>query len=119
MILVDTSVWIDHLRSSNPVLVSLLENGSVLAHSLVIEELACGHIRRRDEFIGRLHSLPVASVATHAEILDLISEKALYGIGIGAVDVHLIASAMLGESKLWTKDKALARAATRLGLEFR
>lgn len=116
MILVDTSVWIDHLRHSERRLLQLLENGSVLTHPLVIEELACGHLRDRSAIIGLLHALPSSPVVTHIEVLGLISSKTLYGVGLGAVDVHLIASAMLAGSMIWSKDKALSREATRLRL---
>jgi predicted nucleic acid-binding protein len=116
MILVDTSVWIDHLRHSESLLMRLLENGSVLTHPLVIEELACGHLRDRAAIVGLLHSLPSSPVATHTELLELISNKTLYGIGLGAIDVHLLGSAMLAEARLWSKDKILSREAARLGL---
>ncbi|MBK9215341.1 MAG: PIN domain-containing protein [Chloracidobacterium sp.] len=118
MILVDTSIWIDHLRSANRPLASLLERELVLTHPLVIEELACGSIRHRNEFIRRLNSLPTATIAAHAEILGLIEEKSLHGIGIGAVDTHLLASALLDGAKVWSRDKALIKAATRLNLSF-
>ncbi|MFL6469035.1 MAG: type II toxin-antitoxin system VapC family toxin [Pyrinomonadaceae bacterium] len=116
MILVDTSVWIDHLRHSEKQLQYLLEKGSVLTHPLVIEELACGHLRDRKEIIETLHDLPVAPVATHTEVLELISNKTLYAVGLGAVDVHLIASAMLADAQIWSKDKALTREAKRLAI---
>jgi len=114
MILVDTSVWIDHLRRSEKRLLHLLETGTVLTHPLVIEEIACGHLRDRVEITALLHALPSAPVATHSEVMGLISNKILYGIGIGAIDVHLIASAMLAKGKIWSNDKALIRASTRL-----
>ena len=116
MILVDTSVWIDHLRHSEKELLALLENGSVLTHPLIIEELACGYLRDRSAIIDLLHALPSSPIVTHIEVLGLISNKTLYGVGLGAVDVHLIASAMLAGAKLWTKDKALSRESSRLGV---
>jgi predicted nucleic acid-binding protein len=116
MILVDTSVWIDHLRRRERRLLSLLESGTVLTHPLVIEEIACGHLRDRIEIIALLHALPSAPVVTHTEILGLISNKTLFGVGLGAIDVHLMASAMLGGATIWSKDKALSREASRLGL---
>ena len=118
MILVDTSVWIDHLRKTEDHLLHLLETRSVLTHPLVIEELACGHLRDRTEIIGLLHSVPLAPLPTHRELLRLISNKTLYGVGLGAVDVHLIASAMLSKASLWSKDKALSREAARLGVNI-
>jgi predicted nucleic acid-binding protein len=118
MILVDTSVWIDHLRQSDDQLLVLLENGSVLTHPLVIEELACGYLRDRSAIIDLLHALPSSPVVAHIEILGLISNQTLYGVGLGAVDVHLIASAMLAGARLWSKDKALSRESSRLGLSM-
>ena len=119
MILVDTSVWIDHLRHSERRLAQLLENRSVLTHPLVIEELACGHLRDRSGIVDLLHSLPSSPVVTHIEVLGLISNKTLYGVGLGAIDVHLIASAMLAGAGLWSKDKILSREAARLGLALK
>lgn len=116
MILVDTSVWIDHLRHSERRLLQLLESGTVLTHPLVIEEIACGHLRDRQKITALLHKLPSAPVATHAEVISLISNKTLYGVGLGAIDVHLIASAMLAQVKIWSKDKALSRESTRLNV---
>ncbi|MGH9946277.1 MAG: type II toxin-antitoxin system VapC family toxin [Pyrinomonadaceae bacterium] len=116
MIVVDTSVWIDHLRYSEKRLIELLKSGSVLVHPLVIEELACGHLKDRSKIIDLLHALPTAPVASHNEILNLISNKTLFGVGLGAVDVHLIASALLAGASLWSKDKSLSREANRLGL---
>ncbi len=116
MILVDTSVWIDHLRHPERRLVHLLESGTVLTHPLVIEEIACGHLRDRLEITTLLHALPSAPVVTHTEVLELISNKTLYGVGLGAIDVHIIASAMLAQVKIWSRDKALIRESTRLNL---
>lgn len=118
MILVDTSVWIDHLRHSEKGLLDLLQARSVITHPLIIEELACGHLRDRPLVINLLHALPSAPVATHIEVLGLISEKGLYGAGLGAIDIHLIASAMLGGASIWSKDKALLREARKLGLQI-
>lgn len=116
MILVDTSVWIDHLRYPERRLIDYLESGFVLTHPLVVEELACGHLRERSAIVGLLHALPSSPVATHIEVLSLISNKAIYGVGLGAIDVHLIASAMLAKAAIWSKDKALQREAGKLGL---
>lgn len=116
MILVDTSVWADHLRSSDAELSELLVMGKVLAHPYVIEELACGHLPNRSEFLARIHALPQAPIAMHEEVLEVISNNRLYGTGLGAIDVHIIASAMLGQVKIWSRDKALIRESTRLNL---
>ncbi len=116
MILIDTSVWIDHLRAPEKRLLYLLDDGMVLTHPLVIQELACGYLKERSIIIENLEALTFAPVATHTEMVDLIANETLFGVGLGAVDVHLIASAMLAHATIWTKDKALARAADRLGL---
>ena len=116
MILVDTSVWADHLRDTEPGLVALLNEGSVLTHPFVIEELACGNLPRRKETIDLLHALPVAPAVEHAEVLDFIARERLHSTGLGSVDVPLMASARLANAKVWSKDKALCREAKRLNL---
>jgi predicted nucleic acid-binding protein len=116
MILADTSVWIDHLRVGNARLRDSLNEGAVLCHLFVIGELACGNLRQRDEILSLLAALPDASVATHEEVLAFVSEHGLHGKGLGWIDVHLLASAMLSKCQLWTLDKALEKAARRLGL---
>ncbi|MEO8528928.1 MAG: PIN domain-containing protein [Pseudolysinimonas sp.] len=116
MILVDTSVWIDHLHRADPELVALLERNDVATHAMVIGELALGTIAKRDEFLGLLAALPAASEASHAEVVDFVSARRLYGRGLSLVDAHLLASAVLGESTLlWTRDRRLASAAADLG----
>lgn len=118
MVLVDTSVWIDHLHGGDSGLAQLLGNGSVLSHPWVTGELALGNLRDRHEVIGLLHGLPQAIVADDAEVLRLIEAEGLYGTGIGYVDSQLLASARLTHgATLWTKDKRLMIAARRLGLE--
>ena len=116
MILVDTSVWADHLRDAEPGLVTLLNEGAVLIHPFIIEEIACGNLPDRKEALELLHSLPGAPVAEHLEILHLIASERLYATGLGSVDVHLIASARLAGAKIWSNDKALSREVKRLGL---
>ena len=116
MILVDTSVWIDHLREGNSRLSSALSEGTVLIHPLVIEEIACGNLSNRNEILDLLNSLPKASVASHAETLEFIKREKLHGVGIGAIDVHLLASARLVGAKVWSHDKALCRQARKLGI---
>ena len=116
MILVDTSVWSDHLRETEPGLVTLLNEGSVLIHPFIIEELACGNLPHRKETLDLLHALPVAKVVEHAEVLDFIATERLHGTGVGSVDVHLMASARLSGARVWSKDKALCREAKRLHL---
>ena len=95
MILVATSVWVDHLRSNEPALVSALESGVVLTHPFVVGELACGNLKNRVEVLALLQDLPAAPVATDAEALAFIEARSLMGRGIGYIDVHLLASAAL------------------------
>lgn len=117
MILVDTSVWINHLRVGDPKLAALLQDGDVLAHPWVIGELALGHLARRGEILGLLHNLPQPKIATDVEVQKLIEDRQLFGLGIGYVDAHLLASTLLTTSAaLWTRDKRLAAAAVQLGL---
>lgn len=119
MILVDTSVWIDHLRTGEPDLAALLQDGHVLAHPWVTGELALGHLARRSEILGLLGNLPQATAATDVEVLSLIARHQLFGLGIGYVDAHLLAATMLtAGARLWTRDKRLAAVATRHRLAF-
>lgn len=119
MILVDTSVWVEHLRSGNPTLTSELAAGRVLAHPFVIGELACGNLRNRREVLDLLGRLPSVPAATHAEALDFLERRALMGRGIGFVDVHLLASAALAApARLWTRDRRLAAVAVDLNLAW-
>ncbi len=117
MILVDTSVWIDHLRGGDPELASLLQNGDVLAHPWVTGELALGHLSQRSEILALLHNLPQAKAATDVEVLTLIDNHQLSGLGIGYVDAHLLAATILTTgARLWTRDKRLAVVAAQHGL---
>jgi predicted nucleic acid-binding protein len=117
VILVDTSIWVDHLRAGDPKLVALLQDGHVLAHPWVTGELALSHLARRSEILGLLHNLPQATVATDVEVLTLIDNQHLFGLGIGYVDAHLLAATMLTtDSRLWTRDKRLATVAIQHGL---
>jgi len=119
MILVDTSIWIGHFRQTDAVLVGLLEDGRVLTHQMVIGELACGNLPRRGEVLELLHALPAAPSATHEEALLLIEERGLMRRGIGYVDVHLLASALLArDASLWSADARLAVAAGALGVRY-
>ena len=115
MILVDTSVWIDHLREGNDDLVELLHSGDVACHPFVIGELACGSIRNRDTFLELLSALPSLKKAEDDEVLDFIGRHKLMGMGVGLIDVHLLASCMLAGARLWTRDGKLTDAASRLG----
>ena len=117
MILVDTSVWVDHLRAADARLRACLEEGLVLTHPFVIGEIALGTLRQRQVVLAALGSLTTATLATDAEVLHLIGHAALAGRGIGYVDAHLLASARLtGGVRLWTRDRRLRLAAEELGL---
>jgi predicted nucleic acid-binding protein len=118
MILVDTSVWINHLRSSERHLEKLLFDGEVMCHIHVISELACGNIKNREEIISLLQALPMAPQIEFNEYLYFIDKNKLNGRGIGFVDIHLLASAQLGQVKLWTVDKRLKATATELDLNY-
>ncbi|RXT46281.1 VapC toxin family PIN domain ribonuclease [Bosea sp. Tri-44] len=116
MILLDASVWIDHLRRSEPRLVGMLSEGDILIHPFVTAEVALGSIARRDTVIAVLDALPQAPVATHGEVMRLIEHERLHGLGIGYVDAHLLASARLADAGLWSRDRRLLAAAERLGV---
>jgi predicted nucleic acid-binding protein len=116
MILVDTSVWIDHFRAADPRLVEILEAGEVLIHPFVVGELACGSLNSRSIVLAHLRRLPHAEVARTDEVLHLIEIAALFGKGLGYADCHLLASARLTGCSLWTKDRILASAAKALGI---
>ena len=120
MILVDTSVWIDHLRIGDAQLTVLLEEAQVLAHPWVIGELALGQLSRRSEILGLLSNLPQTTVATETEVMTLVETQHLFGRGIGYVDTHLLAATLLTtDASLWTRDKRLAAVAADLGISYR
>ena len=118
MILVDTSLWVDHLRCGDERLAALLDQGRVLMHPMVLGEIACGSLADRAAILELLASLPTAIVAEHHEVMAFTERHTLFGKGIGWVDVHLLASTMLSEgAMLWTQDKRLNSAAQQLGLD--
>jgi hypothetical protein len=120
MILVDTSVWIDHLRSADISLQHLLDREKVLTHPWVIGEIAVGSFRRRDRILDELSSLPMAIMAEHEEVLRFISDHRLYGLGIGYIDAHLLVVVQLTPgATLWTRDKRLREVAEKLNLDYR
>ena len=114
--LVDTSVWIDHLRHGNPSLASSLEAAAVWCHPFVQGELACGNLNNRQEILSLLDALPQVPMITHAEALTLVEKWGLMGTGLGWVDIHLLGSALLAGIPFWTFDHRLADAAGRLGI---
>jgi hypothetical protein len=116
MVLVDSSVWVDHFHHTEPRLTALLDAGEVATHSLVIGELACGQLSQRRSVLALLHALPGAVEASTSEVLLLIERERLHGAGLGIVDMHLLAAARLSDVRLWTRDKTLGRAALRLGV---
>jgi predicted nucleic acid-binding protein len=116
VILVDTSVWVDHLRSTNGRLTQLLEDGHVLCHPVVIGELACGNLRRRADVLTLLTDLPRLATIPDDELLTFIDVHRLMGSGVGWIDIHLLAAAVMARERLWTKDRRLLDAATRLGV---
>jgi predicted nucleic acid-binding protein len=117
MILVDTSVWIDHFRQGDVELTRLLNSGQVLTHRFVIGELALGNIQNRSLIISTLQNLPQATAASDEEVLRFIERHALFGSGIGYIDAHLLAATLLSPgSSLWTRDKRLLAESVRLGV---
>jgi predicted nucleic acid-binding protein len=118
MVLVDTSVWVSHLRKGNPQMEALLLDGSVVCHPFIIGELACGQIENRKEILSLLQSLPMVEIVEHEELLLFIKRNRLMGIGLGFVDVHLMAAAVLAGISLWTYDRKLRRASTKLNIDF-
>jgi predicted nucleic acid-binding protein len=119
VVLVDTSVWVDHFRQGVSLLDDLLRSGGVVTHPFVIGELACGNLKNRKKILSLLSNLPSLQMATHAEALHLAESRSLYGSGIGWIDVHLLASASLGHVPIWTRDGKLRTVASRLGIAGR
>jgi len=120
MILVDTSVWVDHLRSGNTVLAGLLEQNRALMHPMVLGELACGRLRNRRQLLQLWQGMEFLQAVNHAEALYFIEQHELMGKGIGYVDVHLLASvSLVAGVKLWTRDKRLAQIANDMGYAWK
>jgi predicted nucleic acid-binding protein len=116
MVLADTSVWIQHFRRGEPQLARLLAEGLVLMHPFVLGELECGNLKNRATILSDLHELPSAKPASTEEALRLIEDWRLWGRGLGWVDAHLLASALLSDCGFWALDKRLSAAAAKLGL---
>lgn len=117
-VLVDTNIWIHHLRRKNRLLIDLLEAGEVQIHPMITAELCLGQIKAKNQMLDFLSFLPLATVLSQEELLHLISIKKLAGTGLGYVDTHLVGSALLEDFKIWTADKALKRESERLGCCF-
>jgi predicted nucleic acid-binding protein len=119
MILVDTSVWVSHLRDGNTELANLLNNGMVLCHRIIVGELACGNLKDRADILSFLQLLPMSIEVEHEEALSFIENNRLMGKGIGYADVQLMASAVLTGVQIWTFDKKLAQAADCLYIKYK
>ena len=119
MVLVDTSVWVAHLREGNVGLEKLLNEGQAACHPFIIGELACGNLKNRSLILSLLKSLPAATMARHDEVMFFIENNNLMGRGLGYVDMHLLASASLSGIPGWTLDRKLDGSAERLGLKYR
>ncbi len=120
MILVDTSVWIDHLRQGDPMLTKLLEAGQVLVHPFVLGELALGNLKNRAAVLDAMRGLPAAFAATDEEVLHFIESRAIHGKGIGYIDAHLLAATRLTPgATLWTRDKRMMGLSDQIGLSAR
>lgn len=118
MILVDTSVWVAHLRDGNIGLEKLLNSGFVATHAYIIGELACGTLNNRAGILAYLSALPMAAPAEHEEVMDFIENHHLMGKGLGYIDMHLLAAALITSIPLWTLDKKMIEAASSLGLAY-
>lgn len=119
MVLVDTSIWVSHFRDGDLQLEELLMNGRVICHPFIVGELACGDLKKWKEILSLLQALPTATTADHEEVLRFIERDHLMGIGLGYVDIHLLASARLSGISLWTKDKKLIEAAEKLNISYK
>ncbi|HMD83238.1 MAG TPA: PIN domain-containing protein [Terriglobia bacterium] len=118
MILVDTSVWIAHFRKTDSTLGELLREALVMVHPFVMGELACGHLKNRARILSDLEALPSAVSATHEEVMQWVEVRKLWGLGIGWIDAHLLASALLSDCQFWTLDEKLVRAAAAAGVKL-
>jgi len=119
MVLVDTSIWISHLRDGSSYLEVLLNSGDVLCHPFIIGELACGTLKNRNELFSLFKSLPIAKIVEHDEVLKFIEKRNLMGMGLGYIDIHLLASAILSDSPIWSLDKKLNKIANAMDISFR
>ncbi len=118
MVLVDTSVWVAHLRTGNVGLGTLLSDAHVACHPFIIGELACGNLINRNEILSLLQALPMTAHADHEEVMRFIENYHLMGKGLGYVDMHLLSSALLTNIPLWTLDKRLNQASSSLGISY-
>jgi len=118
MILIDSSVWIDHFRTENSLLSGLLMQGAIVMHEFILGELAIGNFKNRKEILTLLDSIPKLSKLTHDEFLYFLEQNSFYSKGVGFVDIHLLGSTKLAGVKIWTLDKRLLKLATSLNLNY-
>ena len=115
-VLVDTSIWVDHFHKGEPLLQDLLSAGQIVTHPFIIGELACGSLTNRAEILNLLSELHSVTTASNEEAMHLIDKHKLSGKGLGWIDAHLLASALLDRVPLWTRDKQLGAAAKKLNI---
>lgn len=118
MILADTSIWIEHFRSGLPEFASLLSEGSILAHPVIIGELATGNLRNRAQVLAQLDVLPRATCGSNEECMLFLEQRRLYGRGIGWNDIQILVASRLSGSALWSVDRRLMEAASELGIAY-
>jgi len=118
VVLVDTSVWVEHLRRGEPRLEALLGESDVLCHPFVVGELACGQLRNRGQILELLTALPSLGKAGDDEVLEFVGRNRLHGKGLGLIDMHLLASSVMTRQPIWTFDARLAKSAAELGLRY-
>jgi predicted nucleic acid-binding protein len=118
MVLVDTSVWVAHLRIGNIGLETLLNDSQVVCHPLIVGELACGNLKNRHEILSLLQALPMATQTDHEEVIKFIDNHKLMGKGLGYIDIHLLASAIMTHIPLWTLDESLKDVSSTLGVKY-
>lgn len=119
MVLVDTSIWVVHLRNGNIGLETLLNKGNVVCHPFIVGELACGNLKNRVEILSLLQTLPMAIHGEHEEVMRFTEDHTLMGKGLGYIDIHLIVSAIITEIPLWTVDKKLNEISLKLEIGYR
>lgn len=117
MVLADTSVWIEHFRQGQPALAEILNRTAVLVHPFIVGELACGNLKNRARILANLNALPNVEAASHDEVFRFIEDRRLWARGIGWIDGHLLASALLSNSQFWTFDRRLDQVAHEVGIK--
>jgi len=118
MVIADTSVWVEHFRNGKIGLETLLNDGRVISHPFIVGELACGNLKNRSQILSLLQTLPMAHFASHEEVMHFIEKQHLMGKGLGYIDMHLLASAILTRVPLWTIDKRLNNVSSMLGIKY-